>query len=193
MKMVILKKPEWVYLFIGLWCRPHSHVSGNNTFAGWFLNISGFMSYKRQPSREIKSIPACVLISDTFLGLLTTFPPFFFFFSIMWHQNSVFLLNKNVYFTTVLWSVHYYFRVTMATVQLWLLHVCQVEFQQSYIINSSITWHPHFPMAPMVPVLSSSERIQTQNSPWNCTCTFSVHNLFSQTLWARWRKTKAEI
>lgn len=117
------------------------------------------MSYKRQPGREIKSMPACVLNSDTFLSPLTAFFPFFLscgvktLSSSWWYWfmspseaipsytvgwvDDWFLLNKNIsviYFTTVLWSVHYYFRVTMATAKLLLLHVCTMEFQHSWWI-----------------------------------------------------------
>lgn len=137
-----------VFVFLSV-TRPHSHVSRNNTFYGWFWNISGFMSYYKQPSRENKSMPARVLNSNAFLGLLTAF---FFFkpvFFIMWHQNSVFKLVPLVFVS--LWSCsvctdpnyrrpsgwlipaecfwylfyhsfvisQYYFRVPMATAKLW--------------------------------------------------------------------------
>lgn len=131
-------------LFIYLRRRPHRNVSGNNTFSGWFWNISGFMSYKRQPGREIKSIPACVLNSDSFLGLLIAFHPLFFH-HVAWKLSLRWLYwftspseaissarNHNhrwmtdacwtktfvIYFAPVLWSVHYYFSVTMATAKL---------------------------------------------------------------------------
>lgn len=71
---------------------------------------------------------------------------------------------------------------------------------QSYIMNVfDQTTSSLFPCGPSSGELQNgscsllSRTHPNSKCPWNCTCTFSVQNVFSQTLWARWKKNKGEI
>lgn len=123
-----------MYLFIYLRRRPHSHVSGNNTFSGWFWNISGFTSYNRQPGTEIKSVPVYVLDSDMFLGLLTAFYLRFFFF-IMWCQNSVFKLMILVYVS--LWS-HFICTESQLPLAEWMNKIISVIYFTTVLQSTTV-------------------------------------------------------